>query len=42
MNVGGAVLPSKQVAVALGQTRYRILRSTVLLAVPHQRLADAS
>ena len=37
MNVGGAVLPSKQAAVALGQTRYHLLRSTVLLAqrAPH-------
>ncbi len=36
MDVGSAVLPSEQATVALGQTPHHILRSTVLLATPHQ------
>ena len=42
MDVGGAVLPSEQAAVALGQTTDHVLRGAVLLAVPDQGLADAS
>jgi hypothetical protein len=34
MDVGGAVLPSEQTTVALGQTPRHVLSSTVLLAVP--------
>src|SRR5918994_7723649 len=42
MDVGGAVLPGEHAAVALGQTPDHALSSTVLLAIPHQHLADPS